>query len=209
MKYSDSFSAGNKEKTTLYVTRRRFFLDSLLSFVGLSMTLARPSEAAAENMKSNQYLKGHCHEDYMKIAISVARQVPEYPFGSVIVDQGSGEVIATGFNRVAENPIFHGEIDAINQCAHVYHSRDWSNLSLYTTAEPCPMCQSAIEWCGIQNVYYGTSIPYLKQLGWKQIDIRAEEVARRTPFRKTKVVGGILEAECNDLFETIKKASWE
>jgi tRNA(adenine34) deaminase len=53
-------------------------------------------------------------------------------------------------------------------------------LDLYTTAEPCAMCQSAVEWAGIPIVYYGTSIPYLRKLGWHQIDIRAEEVVRRT-----------------------------
>jgi tRNA(adenine34) deaminase len=36
---------------------------------------------------------------------------------------------------------------------------------------------------------------------WRQIDIRAEKVARRTPFRNTRVIGGILEQECNALFE--------
>jgi tRNA(Arg) A34 adenosine deaminase TadA len=63
------------------------------------------------------------------------------------------------------------------------------------------MCQSAIEWAGISTVYYGTSIPYLQSRGWRQIDIRAGEVARRTPFRQTRVIGGILEFECNALFE--------
>ncbi|USE34348.1 nucleoside deaminase [Endozoicomonas sp. SCSIO W0465] len=136
--------------------------------------------AAAQNMKTSQYstLKGCCHDDYMKIAITIAKQVPEYPFGTIIVENTTGNVVATGFNRIADNPIFHGEIDAINQYALVHHSRDWSALSLYTTAEPCPMRQSAIAWCGIENVYFGTSIPYLKQLGWQQIDIRAEEVAK-------------------------------
>jgi tRNA(adenine34) deaminase len=68
------------------------------------------------------------------------------------------------------------------------------------------MCQSAIEWAGISAVYYGTSIPYLQNLGCRQIEIRAEEVARRTPFRQTKVIGGILESECNALFEARLKS---
>jgi len=67
------------------------------------------------------------------------------------------------------------------------------------------MCQGAIEWAGIPTVYYGTSIPYLKASGWWQIDIRAEEVGRRTPFRHTRIVGGILERECNALFDAAPK----
>jgi tRNA(Arg) A34 adenosine deaminase TadA len=67
------------------------------------------------------------------------------------------------------------------------------------------MCQSAIEWAGIPLVVYGSSVPFLQNLGWWQIDIRAEEVVRRTPFRRTTVLGGILEAECNALFEAARR----
>ena len=140
------------------------------------------------------------HEHYMRLAIESARTVPSVPFGAVIVRRGTGECLAIGANRSAENPIFHGEIDAIIRCAAAHANVDWTDLALYTTAEPCPMCQSAIAWAGISAVFYGTSIRYLQHLGWKQIDIRAEEVARRTPFRSISIVGGILESECNALF---------
>ncbi|WNM57490.1 hypothetical protein [Candidatus Nitrospira allomarina] len=50
---------------------------------------------------------------------------------------------------------------------------------------------------GMATVYFRTSIPYLQQHGWRQIGIRAEEVARRTPFRNTEVIGGILGREYN------------
>ena len=138
---------------------------------------------------------------YMRQAIKMARKAPNFPFGAVIVRRTTGDIIAKGVNRSFENPIFHGEIVAINSCAAINSQIDWSELDLYTTAEPCPMCQSAIEWAGISTIYYGTSIPYLKSLGWWQIDIRAEEVTRHTPFRQTKVIGGILELECNALFD--------
>jgi tRNA(Arg) A34 adenosine deaminase TadA len=145
----------------------------------------------------------------MRQAIALAKQVPRLPFGAVIVRRATGEIVAEGFNRSSESPTFHGEIDAINRCAAAHSSIDWTDLDLYTTAEPCPMCQSAIEWAGIATVYYGTSIPYLKDRGWWQIDIRAEEVARRTPFRQTKIVGGILEAECNPLFDAAPKGTFK
>lgn len=145
-------------------------------------------------------------EDYMRQAVAMARKAPRFPFGTVIIRRTTGDIIAKGVNRSSENPIFHGEIDAINRCAAAYSQIDWATLDLYTTAEPCPMCQSAIEWAGFSTVYYGTSIPYLQSLGWQQIDIRAEEVTRRTPFRKTKVIGGILECECNKLFEAAYKS---
>jgi tRNA(Arg) A34 adenosine deaminase TadA len=108
--------------------------------------------------------------------------------------------MAEGLNRWRENPTWHGEIDAINRCAAGRPGVRWSDLCLYTTAEPCCMCQGAILWAGIPEVVYGTSIRTLKRLGWRQIDIEAEEVTRRTPSARCTLTGGILERECDGLF---------
>ncbi len=140
-------------------------------------------------------------EDHMRQALAMAQQAPEVPYGAVLVVRANGKVMARGVNRHRENPIFHGEIDAINRCAAEHPEVEWSGLDLYTTAEPCAMCQSAVEWLGIGRVFYGSSIPFLQSQGLRQIDIRAEEIVRRTPFRATQIVGGVLEAECNQLFE--------
>jgi len=61
------------------------------------------------------------------------------------------------------------------------------------------MCQGAILWAGIPEVVFGTSIRTLKEMGWKQIDISAEEVTRRTTFFRCRLTGGVLEAECDQL----------
>jgi tRNA(adenine34) deaminase len=141
------------------------------------------------------------HARFMRLAIEQAKKTPKLPFGAVIVDARTSEVLAEGHNRGAENPTFHGEIDVINRlAASDRRPTDWAPLVLYTTAEPCPMCQSAIEWAGIGAVVYGSSIPFLQELGWWQIDIRADEVIRRTPFRRTAILGGVLVDECNALF---------
>ena len=141
------------------------------------------------------------NEDFMRRAITLALKTPELPFGAVIVNRTTGEIVAEGYNQSALNPTFHGEIVAINRCAELHHPADWSEFDLYTTAEPCPMCQSAIIWAGIACVYYGTSIPYLQKHNWRQINIRASAVIAQTAFRNSAVVGGILEAECNTLFD--------
>lgn len=140
------------------------------------------------------------NEDHMRQAIAMAQQAPEVPYGAVLVERVTGKVVARGVNRHLENPIFHGEIDAINRCAAEHPDIDWSGLDLYTTAEPCAMCQSAVGWLGIARVFYGSSIPFLQTQGLRQIDIRAEEVAARTPFRAIQIFGGVLEAECDKLF---------
>ena len=134
---------------------------------------------------------------YMERAIALTAAIPRAPFAALLVDPAKG-IVAEGRNRYDENPTFHGEIDVINVYARK-RGRDWAKLTLYTTAEPCPMCQSAVIWTGIPRVVYGTSVPFLKSIGWEQIDIRAEEVAARS-FRKCAIVGGVLEAQCNELF---------
>lgn len=147
------------------------------------------------------------HEHYMRRAIELAGNVPEFPFGALIVDQDTGEILAEGWNKSSINPTWHGEIDAINRMVESDHERDGRSLALYSTAEPCPMCQGAIHWTGIETVVFGSSIRFLQQLGWKQIDIMAQEVAQRTPFHECTLVGGILEAECNSLFEAASRTA--
>jgi tRNA(adenine34) deaminase len=140
------------------------------------------------------------HRAYMRRAIRQAQVVPKHPFGAVLVRAEDGAVVAEGHNRTSVNPTYHGEIEAINQYASLRRDGDWSDLVLYTTAEPCPMCQSAVLWAGIGTVVFGSSIPFLSKLGWWQINVRAEEMVRSTPFRRCVLVGGVLEGECNELF---------
>jgi len=141
-------------------------------------------------------------EKYITRAIRLAANVPKYPFGALLVDQQKGVVVAEGWNRSVHNPTWHGAMDAINKCAASRPGIDWTKLTLYTTAEPCAMCQGAVAWTGISRVVFGSSIPFLKTLNWWAIDIRAEELSRLSSFRKCTVVGGVLEDECNKLFRT-------
>ena len=138
-------------------------------------------------------------EQFMQRAVRLAGNVPKYPFGALLVDQ-QGIVVAEGWNRSVHNPTWHGEMDAINKCAASNPKIDWTKLTLYTTAEPCAMCQGAVAWTGIKRVVFGSSIPFLKTLDWWAIDIRAEELSRLAKFRNCTVVGGVLEEECNKLF---------
>jgi tRNA(adenine34) deaminase len=140
------------------------------------------------------------HEQHMRRAIELAANGGRFPFGAVIVDRDTQQIAAEGWNRSSLNPIWHGEIDALNHLAESRTKFDAARLVLYSTAEPCPMCQSAILWTGVGLVVYGTSIRFLQSHGWPQIDITAEEVVRRNSFRQCALVGGVLEQECNALF---------
>lgn len=143
------------------------------------------------------------HEGYMRRAISLARRNPDAPFGCVIVDRQTEEVLAEGVNDAERSPVLHGETAAIINLFDSRPNADPTNLILYTTAEPCPMCSGAILWSEIPEVVYGTSIQTLKRLELPQIDLRCEEVSSRASWPGFVTTGGVLEKECDALFEEV------
>ena len=143
------------------------------------------------------------HDAHMQKAIELAQQNPQAPFGSVLVDRRTGKVVASGVNQSSDNPTLHGEIAVISDYAR-QGKTDWNQLTLYTTAEPCCMCQGAILWSGIREVAFGTSISTLTSLGWKQIEIAASEVVARSWDPDVLIVGGVRAAECDALFRAAK-----
>lgn len=146
-------------------------------------------------------------EHHMRRAIELAHNSPALPFGAVVVHRGTGEVLAEGWNRAEENPLLHGEVVALDAVAALRPRPDGRDLVLYTTAEPCPMCMGAILWAGVGRVVFGTRIRFLLDTGWRQIDISAAEVASRAVGLGCEVVGGVLAAECDELFLSVGRAA--
>lgn len=144
------------------------------------------------------------HERHMRRAIELARRSPYAPFGCVIADE-SGTVVAEGVNDAERSPVLHGETAAIISLFERDPGADISTLTLYTTAEPCPMCSGAILWAGIPRVFHGSSIATLKRLGLDHIDLPCEEISRRCSFGSFEATGGLLEEECVSLFEEMAR----
>src|SRR4028118_2236361 len=118
----------------------------------------------------------------MRRAIEIARGNPDAPFGCVIADGETGEILAEDLNDVEKSPILHGETAAVINLFDARSDVDPSTLVLYTTAEPCPMCSGAILWSGIPSVVLGTRLETLKRLGRPLIELPCEEVSRRASF---------------------------
>jgi tRNA(adenine34) deaminase len=106
------------------------------------------------------------HERYMRRAVEIARGNPDAPFGCVIVNGDTGEVVAEGVNDAQRNPVSHDETAAIINLAEARPDADRTRMTLYTTAEPCPMCAGAVLWSGISRLVFGTSV---ERLGRPQI----------------------------------------
>ena len=141
----------------------------------------------------------------MRRALEIARGNPDAPFGCVIADGETGEVLTEGLNDAERSPVLHGETDAIIRLARERPGVEWGRAVLYTTAEPCPMCSGAIVWSGIPRVVFGTSIATLEKLGLPRIKLSCEEVSRRSSFGGFEATGGVLEEECDRLFEEMAR----
>ena len=136
------------------------------------------------------------HERHLPRTIEIAYGNSDAHVGPVVADRQAGEVLDEGLNNVEKKTILRGEIDSIMHLAETRPEVDWSRLILYITAEPCSMCSSAILWCGIPHVVFGTSIESLERLGLPRIGLTCEEVVvRHMPFRSQESTGGVLERE--------------
>lgn len=83
------------------------------------------------------------HEDYMREALSLAREAAqegEVPVGCVIVKDG--EIIGRGRNRREElqRTSSHAEMEAIAQANERLRSWRLDGCTLYVTLEPALMC---------------------------------------------------------------------
>ena len=89
------------------------------------------------------------------------------PFGAVIVKDG--EIISSAHNSVIESndPTAHAEVNAIREVCKKLNTHDLSGCALYTSAEPCPMCLSAIIWANIKSVYYANTKKDADEIGFR------------------------------------------
>lgn len=140
------------------------------------------------------------HEVFMRQALAQARKNEAAPFGAVIVEREDGRVLAAAVNASHESPILHGETAAIDRCARDHLDVRWKGTTLYTTAEPCPMCAAAIAWTGIDEVVIGTSIDTIARLGMDQIRLACADVLRAAPFYRGRLVTGVLCEETDRLY---------
>ncbi len=140
------------------------------------------------------------HERYMSQTLDIVENEGG-PFGAVVVDRKTGDIVCTGKNRRRDGRIFHAELVALEACSRVDPPVDWRNLALYTSAESCPMCASAEVWAGIPEVIYATSIQSLISFGVSQIRLDSPTIAAAAPFYSGEIIGGVLEERANAYYE--------
>ncbi|HEY8163610.1 MAG TPA: nucleoside deaminase [Methylocystis sp.] len=166
-----------------------------MACVGLGGAIgARPALARA--VVSRQRAED---EAYMRLALAEAAK-GDFPFGAVIIRDG--KVAATGRNMgiKTNDPTAHGEMVAIRHFCASRPADELKGATIYTTGEPCPMCMSAILWCGFGRVVYAASIEELAtRIG--QIMVTSESVAKAASFETIEITAGVLAGEALALFK--------
>lgn len=137
-------------------------------------------------------------ERFMRLALAEAAR-GDYPFGAVIVRNGTVLMKGRNLGKQLHDPTAHGEMVAIRRFLTRYGPEKLRGTTLYTSGESCPMCMGAIVWCGISRVVYGASIAALAtKIG--QIMLTDTEIADKTPFADIDITGDVLAAEALALF---------
>ncbi len=116
-------------------------------------------------------------------------------FGAVLVYEG--EVVAEAYNTVSQtnDPSAHAELNLIRGYCQKAETTNLFGFTLYTTAEPCPMCAALCAFSGVSKVVFGVSITQLADLGVPQLELSCKEILDRGA-RTVSVRGGVLRKEC-------------
>ena len=132
----------------------------------------------------------------MEMALSLAMKGfsrNEIPVGCVIIDSNDN-LISYAYNMSNEknDPTAHAELLAIRKACKKLKTIKLHGLNLYTTLEPCRMCESLIIQTGIQRVYFGAYSNFLESHDNKIRKYYSD-------VKKYEYFGGIYEDECSDL----------
>lgn len=138
---------------------------------------------------------------YMDMALAEAEAAAaagEVPVGAVLVEAGTGRVLARARNRTEElsDPTAHAELLAIRAACAAACSPRLPDADLYVTLEPCPMCATAISFARIRRVYYGADDP--KSGG---VDHGARIFEQTSCHHRPEIYGGIQESRAEALLK--------
>jgi tRNA(Arg) A34 adenosine deaminase TadA len=145
-------------------------------------------------------------EAVMGYALALAKaaaEAGEAPIGAVVVDPGTGEIVAAAANApiALNDPTAHAEILALRAAAAARGNYRLTGLTLYVTLEPCAMCAGAISHARIGRVVYGAKD---EKGGAVESGVRFFE--QPTCHHRPETVGGLMGEESGAMLRAFFKA---
>ena len=136
-------------------------------------------------------------EHYMRMALEEAKlagESGEVPVGAVLIKED--RVLGKDHNRCIElnDPTAHAEILVLRKAGEILRNYRLMDTVMYVTAEPCPMCASAMVHGRISRLVFGTHEP---KFGAVESKFR---LLQDDGFNhKVEIARGILEEECAEI----------
>jgi tRNA(adenine34) deaminase len=133
-------------------------------------------------------------ETYMRMALEEAEKASregEVPVGAVLVKED--RVLAKDHNRciALNDPTAHAEVLVLRKGGEVLENYRLNHTVLYVTAEPCPMCVSAMMHGRISRLVFGVREPK-----FGAVESKFKLLEGNGFNHKVEVARGILEKEC-------------
>jgi tRNA(adenine34) deaminase len=138
-------------------------------------------------------------ERYIKMALEEAEKAGregEVPVGAILLK--GDRVLAKDHNRCIElsDPTAHAEILVLREGGRILRNYRLSDAVMYVTAEPCPMCVSAIVHSRISRLVFGALEPK-----FGAVESKFKLLNDNRLNHKVKVDRGILERECAEILK--------
>jgi len=142
-------------------------------------------------------------EKYMKIALEEAEKAAqrgEVPVGAILLKED--QVLAKDHNRCIElsDPTAHAEILVLRKGGEILRNYRLNDTVMYVTAEPCPMCVSAMVHSRISRLVFGTREPK-----FGAVESKFKLLNDNGLNHQVEVDRGILEEECAEILKVFFK----
>ena len=139
----------------------------------------------------------------MRMALEEAQkagQNGEVPVGAILVK--GDQVLARDHNRCIEynDPTAHAEILVLRKGGKASGNYRLNETVMYVTAEPCPMCASAMVHGRVSKLVFGALEPKFGAIESKFQFLKDSSLNHRV-----EVEGGILEKECGEVLKAFFK----
>ena len=154
-------AAPAQQHKSLTFARRAILMASGIAALMVSSRHITPARASQKEMEAILQPSRPVAANFMERALEmrqIAVERGDQAYGAVIVR--NNQIVGQSWSRVVidRDPTGHAEMSAIRDAARRLDSRDLTGAIMYSSSRPCPMCEAAAYWAGIDQLVYGRKL---------------------------------------------------